>query len=81
MTLHLLKDSPNSLALSVLGSQLSPQASPSVVVLLPPATAIPALPHCTTYHLMDHASTKEKDAISYSRLVEMVFQAEKVIAW
>ena len=81
MTLHLLKDTSNSLALSVLGSYPSLEAAPPVVVLLPPATAVPTLPHCTTYHLRDHSSAEEKDAISYSRLVEMIFQSDRVIVW
>jgi len=81
VTLHLLKDTSNPLALSVLSTRPSSEASTPVVVVLSPGKAMPVLPHATIYHLREQPSVQEKNAISYSRLVEMIFQAEKVIAW
>jgi hypothetical protein len=81
VTLHLLKDTSNPLALGVLSSLPSSEASSPVVVVLSPDKAMPALPHVAIYHLQEQPSAQENNAISYSRLVEMIFQAEKVIAW
>ena len=81
MTLHLLKDASNPLALAVLSSQPSTQSSPPVVVMLSPTVPLPSLTHCSIYRLQEQPSSQEKDAISYPRLVELIFQAEKVIAW
>lgn len=81
MTLHLLKDTSDSLALSVLSSQPSSGASAPVVVVLSPDKTIPALPGGEIYHLQGQPSPQEKMVISYSRLVEMIFQAKKVIVW
>ena len=81
MTLHLLKDISNPLALSMLSSETSSSASTPIVVMLSPGVPAPSLPHCEIFHLQEQASAQEKTAISYSRLVEMIFHAEKVIAW
>jgi hypothetical protein len=81
VTLHLLKDTSNSLALSVLSSQPSSEASTPVVVVLSPGKTVPAFPHAEIYILREQPSAQEKNALSYSHLVEMIFQAEKVIAW
>lgn len=81
MTLHLLKDTSNPLALSVLSARPSSETSAPVVVVLSPDKAMPALPHGAIYHLQEQPSLQEKNVISYSRLVEMIFQAEKVIVW
>jgi hypothetical protein len=81
MTLHLLKDTSNPLALSVLSSQPSSGMSAPVVVVLSPDKTIPTLPHGEIYHLREQPSPQEKTVISYSQLVEMIFQAEKVIVW
>ena len=81
MTLHLLKDISNPLALGMLSSEASSSASKPIVVMLSSGVPAPSLPHCEIFHLQEHASAQEKAAISYSRLVEMLFQAEKVIAW
>ena len=81
MTLHLLKDISNPLALRLLSSEASSSAATPIVVLLSPGVPAPSLPHCEIFHLQEQASAQEKAAISYSRLVKMIFQAKKVIAW
>jgi hypothetical protein len=81
MTLHLLKDASDPLALSVLSSQPSSAASTPVIVILSPGKTVPALPHTAIYHLREEPSPQETNAISYSRLVEIIFQAEKAIVW
>jgi hypothetical protein len=81
VTLHLLKDTSNPLALSVLSLQPSSETSAPVVVVLSPGKTTLSLPHAAIYHLQEQPSPQEKNVISYSRLVEILFQAEKVIAW
>jgi hypothetical protein len=81
VTLHLLKDTSNPLALSMLSLHPSSEMSTPVVVVLSPDKATPSLPHAAIYHLQEQPSPQEKNVISYSRLVEMIFQAEKVITW
>ena len=80
MTLHLLKSSPNPLALQVLSSQ-SPSAMPPVVVLLSARNTAPSLPQCTVCRLTENPSSQEKDELTYEQLVEMIFKADRVITW
>lgn len=80
MTLHLLTTAPNPLALQVLSSQPPSTASP-VVVFLSSRTTVPALPRCTVYRLAEYPSSQEQGTVTYEHLVEMIFQADRVITW
>lgn len=80
MTLHLLKAAPNPLALQILGSQ-HPTATSPVVVLLSARNTAPALPQCTVCRLTENPSSQEQDELTYEHLVEMIFKADRVIAW
>jgi len=80
MTLHLLKTSPNPLALQVLASQ-PPSDTPPAVVLLSPRNAIPLLPQCTVYRLTENPSPQEENTLTYEQLLEMIFKADRVITW
>jgi len=80
MTLHLLKASPNPLALQVLASQ-PPSATPPAVVLLSPRNAIPLLPQCTVYRLTENPSPQEENTLTYEQLLGMIFKADRVITW
>ncbi len=77
MTLHLLKSSSAPFALQALSSQ----TTPSVVVLLPPGDSIPSLSNHTVYRVTERPTRQDKDVISYDRLVELLFEAEHVVAW
>ena len=81
MTLHLLKSPVSPVALQMLSAQASAQTPPSVVVLLPPADKPPDLPKCTLYRVIENSSSQSSDSISYDRLVDMLFEADRVIAW
>jgi len=78
MTLHLLKSPVNSLALDVLRSE-APQDSP-VAVFLSPTGDPPDLPGITVYQIAD-SSSENGNRIPYSRLVDLIFEADKVVAW
>lgn len=80
MTLHLLKSSPNPLALQILSSQPPAATSPVVVLLSPRNTAL-ALPQCTVCYLTENPSSQEQDELTYEQLVEMIFKADRVITW
>jgi len=79
MTLHLLKSPMNSLALDVLRSE-APQDS-AVAVFLSPTEDPPDLPGITVYQIADSSSTDNGHRIPYSRLIDLIFEAEKVVAW
>jgi hypothetical protein len=79
MTLHLLKNVLNPLTLEVLQSE-SIEGRP-VAVLLSPTGETPQLPGITLYRLSDASSTDDDTSITYSRLIEMIFEADKVLAW
>ena len=81
MTLHLLKDPINPLALQLLSAQPSTQAAAPVVVLLSSTDTPPALSKCTVYHVAEKSNTQKNNCISYDRLVAMVFEADRVITW
>jgi len=80
MTLHLLKASPNPLALQVLASQ-PPSATPPTIVLLSPRNAIPLLPQCAVYRLTENSSAQEENTLTYEQLLGMIFKADRVITW
>ena len=79
MTLHLLKNPPNPLAIEVLRSE--DQSEPPVVVLLSPTGDLPQLPGAKLYYLSESGDMKNSHHITYPRLVEMIFAADKVVAW
>ena len=81
MILHLLKDPVSPLALQLLSSQTAAQANPSVVVLLSSIGALPALPKCTVYRVTENALAQSNDTLSYDRLVDLVFEADRVLTW
>jgi len=77
MTLHLLKHSPVPLVLQTLSAQT---AAPVVVRLLPSDSA-PLPANCIIYLVTESPLSQEKGMISYTRLVEMLFEADHVVAW
>jgi len=80
MTLHLLKGTPNPLAVQFLGSQPPSAASP-VVVFLSSRNTTPPLPQCQVYRLAEHPSAQAEDTLTYEQLLEMIFKADRVITW
>jgi precorrin-4 methylase len=78
MTLHLLKNPINAVALELLRSE-APQDSP-VAVFLSPTEDPPDLPGITVYQIAE-SSTENGHRIPYSRLVDLIFEADKVVAW
>ncbi len=79
MTLHLLKNPRDPLALKTLAVVPPPQGS-SAVVLLTDARDLPSIPGVPIYALSDHPRP-DKHTIGYPQLVEMIFHADKVITW
>jgi len=80
MTLHLLTGAPNPLALQVLGSQ-SPTTPSHLVVLLSAGSTAPELQQCTVYRLTENPSADEENEVTYAQLVDLLFKAERIIAW
>jgi hypothetical protein len=81
MMLHLLKDPVTPLALRMLSSQSSHSTPPPVVVMLSPSGSLPDLPRCTVYRVAENTAAQSGESISYDRLVSLLFEADKVIAW
>jgi hypothetical protein len=79
MILHLLKNPPNPLAIEILRSES--QSEFPIVVSLSPSGDLPQLPGVTLYHLSESEHMDNSHRITYSRLVEMIFAADKVVAW
>ncbi len=79
MTLHLLKHPVNPLAIEVLRSDT--QMESPIVVLLSPTGDLPPLPGVTLYNVRESDRMENGHCITYSRLVEMIFAADKVVAW
>jgi hypothetical protein len=79
MTLHILKNPLSPLALQVIKSE-SLHGS-TVASLLPATENLPLLPGITIYQVTDSCSADNNQRISYSRLVDMIFEADKVVAW
>jgi hypothetical protein len=67
------------IVLELLRSQ-SPQDSP-VAVFLSPTQDPPDLPGITVYEVVDSSSTDNGRHIPYSRLVDLIYEADKVVAW
>lgn len=81
MTLHLLKDPINPLALQLLSAQPFTRAATPVVVLLSSTDTPPSLSKCTVYRVAEKSTTQKNNCISYDRLVDMVFEADRIITW
>lgn len=81
MTLYLLRSPVSPVALQMLSTQASAQTAPPVVVLLSPTDKPPVLPKCTLYRVMENDALQGNNAISYDRLVTMLFEADRVITW
>jgi len=79
MTIHLLKNSHDPLALKTLTMVSSPNTS-STVVLLTDTSDAPTIPGVPVYTVSDHPAPETRK-IGYPQLVEMIFQADKVITW
>jgi hypothetical protein len=79
MTLHLLKSPLSPFVLELLRSE-PPQDSP-VAVFLSPTENPPNLPGITVYQIADSSSLENGHHIPYSRLVDLIFEADKVVAW
>jgi hypothetical protein len=80
MTLHLLKHPVNPVALQILGSASSNPSASSTVIFLSSTGTIPQLPGAKVYRVTDSSST-DGNAIPYSQVVDLIFAADKVIAW
>ena len=78
MTLHMLKEPITPLALKVLSST---RTTPTVVVLLSPGGKLPDLPMCTVYRVTDTTTPQDRGSISYDRLVDLLFEADRVVTW
>jgi len=81
MTLHLLHDARDPLALQTLTAQSSMGCPPPVVVFLSPGDVSPELPGATVHRLTATSRGTPNGEIGYARLVDMIFAADKVIAW
>ena len=79
MTLHILKSPVNPLALQILES--APPGESSVAVVLSSAGELPQLRGVKMYRMSDSPFPGNEQNISYSRLLEMIFTADKVVAW
>lgn len=81
MTLHLLHNAHDPLALQTLTAQSSMGCPSPVVVLLGPSDISPELPEATVHLLTTTPRGTSDGEIGYARLVEMIFEADKVLAW
>ena len=79
MTLHILKHPVNPLALQILES--TPAEESPVAVILSPRGELPQLRGVKTYRLTDSSSPDNGESVSYARLLDMIFTADKVVAW
>ena len=79
MTLHILKAPVNPLALQILESTAA-EESP-VAVVLSSKGELPQLRGVKIYQMTDSSSPDNGESVSYSRLLDMIFTADKVVAW
>lgn len=79
MTLHLFKHPVTPLAIQVLDSKTPEERA--VAVLLPPQGDLPHLPGVTVYRMTNSSSPGDGQGVSYLQLIEMIFAADKVVAW
>ena len=78
MTLHILKHPVNPLALQILESTAA-EESP-VAVVLSSGGELPQLRGVKMYRMTD-SSAPNNESVSYSRLLDLIFTADKVVAW
>ena len=78
MTLHLLKLPVNPLALQILESTAA--AESPVAVVLSSKGELPQLRGVKIYQMTDSSSPDNGESVSYSRLLDMIFTADKVVA-
>jgi hypothetical protein len=76
MTLHLLKHPVNPLALAC----LTQPSSQSAAVILSDAVTLPPL-SVPVYRMERVCADSNTPSISFDKLVELIFAAEKVITW
>jgi len=81
MILHLLKEPVDPLALQALTAESVTGNQVPAVVLLSPMRSIPKLPSVTLYRMTEDPRDPRVREIGYPRLVELIFEADKVIAW
>jgi len=79
VTLHILKPPVNPLALQILESTAA-EESP-VAVVLSSKEELPQLRGVKMYRMTDSSSPDNGESVSYSRLLDMIFTADKVVAW
>ncbi len=79
--LHLIKSSVPAYTLSLIRRQ-SREPNTILTVVLLHGAAPPPLPTGVRIHrLVDDASTRSSDALTYSQLLDLIFAADQVIAW
>lgn len=59
----------------------STQTASPMVILLSPTSTPPILPKCTVYRVTENTVSQGDDAIPYARLIDMLFEADRVITW
>ena len=79
MTLHLLKHPVNPLALQIL--EATPAEESPVAVVLSSSGELPQLRGVKMYRMTDSSSPNNGESVSYSRLLDLIFTADKVVAW
>ena len=79
MTLHILKHPVNPLALQILESTAHKESP--VAVVLSSRGELPLLSGVKMYRMTDSSSPDNRHSVSYSQLLEMIFAADKVVAW
>jgi len=79
VTLHILKSPVNPLALQILES--TPLGESPVAVVLSSSIELPQLSGVKMYCMTDPPSPENEQSVSYARLLEMIFAADKVVAW
>ena len=78
MTLHILKHPVNPLALQILES--TPAEESPVAVVLSSGGELPQLRGVKMYRMTD-SSAPNSESVSYARLLDLIFTADKVVAW
>ena len=79
MTLHILKHPVNPLALQILES--TPAEEFPIAVVLSSSGELPQLRGVKMYRMTASSSPDNTESVSYSRVLDMIFTADKVVAW
>ena len=79
MTLHILKHPVNPLALQILES--TPAEESPVAVVLSSRGELSQLRGVKMYRMTDSSAPDNGESVSYSRLLDLIFTADKVVAW